>query len=344
MKKILLAGLFATLTATAAVAQDEQARFQAARTSEATNPTNAFTEMSVLAESGFAPAMDRMGYLYRNGIGTDVDLLAAQMWFQRAVDAEHPWSFANLASLEIQLGNGDAARALLETAVADDRPGTPRLLAQSHIDRKLGAGSDPDLGRAMLIDIAAHGDDNAARDLVLRYNWSRLDGAAPDAIVAQVERAGLNGDPQFAEAALVYLTRTGSNCPIEMQRRAALAEVPDIRDRVLSVERIQLARDLNPATFWTEFENIMAQTEPANYGRAATTGFWINKNAWIRVLQIELRALGYYNGSINARMTARTIRAHNRFCRDAGIWSTCATGPLRGPSVRAVADAIAARK
>ncbi|MEP5633766.1 MAG: hypothetical protein ABJP79_17960 [Tateyamaria sp.] len=344
MKSMILAGFFVFLMASASLAQDEAKRFRDARDLEATNAAEAFAAMSTLADLDFPPAMDRMGYLYRNGIGTEVDLQKAKAWLERAVEAEHPWSFANLARVELQLGNGDAALVLLDAAVANDRPGTHRLLATSHIDKTLGADSDPDVGRAMLIEMAAKGDDNAARDLVLRYNWNRLNGEAPDAVVVQVEDVGLAGDPQFAEAALVYLTRLNSTSLETIQRRAALANVPNIRDRVLSVERIRLARDLHPETFWLEFESIMASSETENYGRAATTGFWINKNAWVRVMQMELRTLGYYHGTINARLTSRTISAHNRFCRDSGIWGICATGPLRGPTVRAVAEAIAERK
>ncbi len=347
MKRMVLAGVFVAFSAVAGVAQDDltpREQFLVARGLEQSAPADAFEQMMSLADAGFVPAIDRMGFLYRNGIGVEPDLTQAQMWLSRAVEAGHPWSFANLARVEIQLGNGAAALALLNDAVADSRPGTERLLAQSHVDRRLGEGSDPALGREMLIEIAAGGDENAARDLVLRYNWNRLEGEAPDAVVRQVEEVALAGDADFAEAALVYLTRLEADDAAIAQRRAALTEVPGIRDRVLSVERIRLARDLNGPTFWGAFEEIMAETESENYGRAATTGFWINKNAWIRVMQMELRDLGYYDGPINGCITTRTIRAHNRFCRDEGIWSVCATGPLRGPTVRAVADAIALRK
>ena len=42
--------------------------------------------------------------------------------------------------------------------------------------------------------------------------------------------------------------------------------------------------------------------------------------------------------------TGETIRAQNRFCRDHDLWAICATGPLRGATVRAVAGAIAVER
>lgn len=241
-------------------------------------------------------------------------------------------------------GRGDVASELLQAGARDNKPGVERLFATAHIDRKFGAASDIKQGRAILERMAESGDQNAARDLVVRVNWKRLREPAPDTAVEQVVRAGLGGDAKFAAVALVYLSSQTDRSHEAIHKRAMLAEVSGIPDRVLSQELIRLAADMHPNQFWLEVEEILEDTQPENYAKAASTAFWINKNAWVRILQKELRALGYYQGRIDGRMTTRTIRAQNRFCRDRELWSICAAGPLRGATVRNVADAIAKGK
>ncbi|WP_224826671.1 hypothetical protein [Cognatishimia sp. MH4019] len=341
MKYAVIATVLMLALAGPGIAQDHRALFKDIGGQEQSDPKASFDAMLSLAESGYAPAVDRVGYYFRHGIGTEQNLETARQWYKRAVAAGHPWSTASLARVEIELDRGDAAFHLLRTAVRENRPGTHRLLATAHIDRQLGPASDPALGREILENLAIEGDRNAARDLAVRINWGRLSGRVSDAALAQIVQAGREGDVRFAEVALVYLSRQNDKSAATIEARAHLANIPGMRDRVLSVERIRLAADKEPRHFWSRVEEVLAETETENYARAASTAFWINKNAWVRVLQKELRGLGYYTGKINGRMTHATIRAQNRFCKDAEIWSICATGPLRGPTVKAVADAIA---
>ncbi|WP_299611567.1 hypothetical protein [uncultured Tateyamaria sp.] len=344
MKQVLMAAVLVLAFAGSAYAQDQRAKFDEIRSQEEADPSAAFTAMVALAEEDFAPATDRVGYYFRHGIGTPIGLSEARAWYARAVSAGHSWSTASLARVEIELGNEEAALHLLRTAARTNRPGTRRLLATAHIDRTLGDPSDPELGRRMLEGMAGDGDTNAARDLIARFNWNRLDGQASHAAVELVVRTGLGGDVRFAEAALVYLSRSGDKSDRVIQTRALLADVPGMHDRILSPERIRLAADTRPDQFWQAVEEVLVNTESENYARTASTAFWINKNAWVRVLQKELSALGYYSGRINGLMTKRTIRAQNRFCKDSGLWTTCVTGPLRGSTVRTVAAEIARRK
>lgn len=344
MRQFVLGAALVLAMAGTCLAKDQRAQFKAITAQEQGDPHGTYSAMMSLAEEGYAPAIDRVGYYLRKGIGTRTDLEAARHWYMRAVEAGHPWSTASLARVEIELGRGDTALQLLHAGVLEGLPGTERLLATAHIDRKLGAASDPQQGRAMLERMARNGDRNAARDLVVRFNWKRLDGQASAAAVDQVVRAGLDGDARFAKAGLTYLSQQTDKGEAAIRTRALLAAIPGIPDRTLSPELVRLAADTHPRQFWTKVEDILAATETDNYARTASTAFWINKNAWVRVLQKELRALGYYKGRINGRMTTRTIRAQNRYCRERGLWAICATGPLRGATVRAVAGAIALDK
>ncbi|MFK7878182.1 hypothetical protein [Roseobacter sp.] len=344
MKQTLLAATLIICMAGVSTAQDNRAAFKNISMLQQSDPSAAFKAALSLAEKRYPPAIDRVGYYFRHGIGTDRNLEAARDWYARAVAAEHPWSTASLARVEIELNRGDVALQLLEAAVLEDLPGTLRLLATSHIDGDFGVASDPQSGRKMLESLSVRGDQNAARELVVRINWHRLSAPASDIAIAQVVQAGLAGEVRFAETALVYLARHGKKNEETLGTRFALANIPGVRDRVLSPELIRLAADAHPAQFWSKSEEILEQTETENYATTASVAFWINKNAWVRVLQKELRLLGYYKGRINGRMTSSTIKAQNRFCRDENLWHICANGPLRGATVRALAGAIAAHK
>ncbi|WP_299644027.1 hypothetical protein [uncultured Ruegeria sp.] len=344
MRQIALAATLALTLANVGAAQEQRLQFKAIIKQEQADPVAAHAAMTSLAESGYVPAIDRVGYYFRNGIGSQKDLKAARQWYASAVDAGHPWSTASLARVEMEMGRGDVALELLRAGARDNQPGAERLLATAHIDRKLGAASDVKKGRTILERMAESGDQNAARDLMVRINWKRLRGPAPDTAVEQVVRAGLGGDARYAAVALVYLSSQPDRSQEAIQTRAMLAEVPGISDRVLSPELIKLAAETNPTQFWSEVEEILEDTQPENYAKAANTAFWISKNAWVRVLQKELHAFGYYQGRIDGMMTTRTIKAQNRFCRDRELWSICASGPLRGATVRTMAGAIAKEK
>ncbi|MEP5154659.1 SEL1-like repeat protein [Planktotalea sp.] len=344
MKSLLLTLAMTLCLANASFAQDHRARFNTIKALEQTETFTGFVDMQSLADEGYAPAMDRLGYYFRQGLNVEQDLVQAMDWYEKAVQAGHPWSTASLARVQIDLNRTEEALALLQEGVRENRPGTHRLLATSHIDRHFGSASDPELGREILADLAQSGDKNAARELVVRVNWGRINASVPDAIVEQVVQAGLDGDERFAEVALVYLSRQNAKSKTALATRAKLADIPGIRDRIRSAEQVRLAAELHPGHFWSHVEDVLSETDDENYAKVASTAFWINKNSWVRVLQKELRTLGYYNGRINGRMTQRTIRAQNRFCRESGIWNICATGPLRGPTVRAVAAEIVKRK
>lgn len=340
MKLLLLVLPVLAFVSGAGQADDARALFQQTRAAETADADQAYRSMLALAQQGYAPAMDRVGYYHRNGIGTQKDLHRAHRWYARAVAAAHPWSTASLARVEMDLGLGLAAYHRLQVAVRTGKPGTGRLFATAHIDRKLGPPSDPEAGRAMLEKLSEQGDVKAARDLLLRINWKRLEGRAPDHVVTQVVNAGLSGDARFAEPALIYLSGQGGSGRDVIAARSKLVNLPGIRDHIRAPELVRLAAIQNPKTFWTEVEKVLDESHADGFVRAASTAFWISKNAWVRVLQKELRQIEYYNGEINGLMTRRTISSQNRFCRDKGIWDICATGPLTGATLRAVANAL----
>ena len=197
MKRVLLIAALVVATVAEGHAQDHRAVFKHISVQAQSDPRGAFDAMLSLAQTGYAPAIDRMGYYFRHGIGTDTDLAAARHWYTRAVAGGHPWAAASLARVEIASDNGAAAHVVLKTAVQDNLPGAKRLLATAHIDRKLGTASDPEAGRRLLETLVTGGDSNAARDWALRINWGRLDGRLPDTAVALIVPAAIEGDDRF---------------------------------------------------------------------------------------------------------------------------------------------------
>lgn len=306
-----------------------------------TAPEQALEQMIKLAETGEPKALQQVGTFFRQGIGTAVDLPAAKLWYERAIAKGRPYALAPLARTEAALGNGATAFDLLQRAIAEDMPGAERQLGLAHVDRQLGKHSNPQRGLEILMDLIDRGDDKAARPLLLRFNWNRLPLPAPPRLVEQVERDGLRGDGPSAEAALVYLTKAERYSRAIRARRTALIEVDGIRDRILASERMFLAADTSPRSFFREADRIIATTPREHFPRAALTAYRISPNAYVRILQRELRMQGYYHGRINGWLTKSTIAAHQRFCQDQGILPQCHEGPRKTDTIRAVTAALA---
>ncbi|MGP6088793.1 hypothetical protein [Antarctobacter jejuensis] len=319
------------------------AGFQAIMALSGTAPDQALTQMIALAETGDPKAQQQVGTFYRQGTGTSVDLPLAKLWYERAVAGGRDYALAPLARTEAALGNGEAAYALLHSAIEKGMPGAERQLGFAHIDKQLGRRSDPSRGLNILMGLIDGGDRVAARPLLLRYTWNRLPLPAPTRLVQMVEADGLAGDGPSAEAALVYLTKAERFTRGSLDRRQALIAVEGIRESILASERMLLAADTLPTQFFREADRIIATTPREEFPRAALTAYRISPNAYVRILQRELRAQGYYRGRVNGWLTSSTIAAHQRFCRDQGILDQCREGPRKTDTIRAVTEALAAQ-
>lgn len=85
----------------------------------------------------------------------------------------------------------------------------------------------------------------------------------------------------------------------------------------------------------------MQSAPPDVYARALSVAARINRNAYVRIVQKELRAQGYAVGRSSPYMNRPLIRAINRFCRDTGIVDDCRMGPLKSVTIKAVAGKLA---
>ena len=146
MRNLLLALPILALCTGVAQANNQRTLFKTTRASEQTDAVAAFMAMVTLAEQGFAPAMDRVGYYHRHGVGTQKNLHKAHHWYARAVAGGHRWSTASLARVEFDLGLAFAAYHRLKIAIRDGKLGVNRLYATAHIDGKFGPSSNPETG------------------------------------------------------------------------------------------------------------------------------------------------------------------------------------------------------
>ena len=119
-------------------------------------------------------------------------------------------------------------------------------------------------------------------------------------------------------------------------------EHPAIRSKVVAEERLYLARGRrSPNASGSLSEEIVEGTEGNAYARALIATSKINKNAYVRILQEELRGIGYDPGRSSGYLTRPTIRAVNSFCRDFDLESACIHGPAKAIAIKAVSTELA---
>ena len=89
-------------------------RYDAAIDLVATDPEAGVQEMNLVAEEGYARAMDRMAYYYHKGIGVEVDNDRAVRLYQMAISEGREKSLISLGKTYIAIGEADAALEALD--------------------------------------------------------------------------------------------------------------------------------------------------------------------------------------------------------------------------------------
>ena len=308
------------------------------------DPGAAFAAMDRLAEAGYPRAIDRLAYFHLKGIGTTPDTEAALRHYSRAFDAGRERSLLSLG--KVLLSNQRPLEALnaLNRAVDLEIAGAEATRALADISGQLGPESNPIRGWAELLQIAQTGDRTAELGLLKQIaNGARANVDRADLIERLTRRAD-GGDGKAAEALLLYYRKRGGKAETVTAERERLLTHPKLRAKIAAVEGLYLARDSNPARFWSEAERLLQSTPSSDFARALAVTAKINRNAYVRIVQLELRELGYLDNNITGYLSSSTIRAVNRFCRTAGIWQACRFGPLKSIAVKAIAAEFASRK
>lgn len=125
------------------------------------DPDRAFELFSGLADEGMARAKDRVAYALWRGVGTDKDVVRAEVVYREAIIGGHLKSMINLGRLLSEEGRGADARAILNEAVAAEISGAEFWLARGDAMESFGDASDPDSGVVALLAFAEAGDANA---------------------------------------------------------------------------------------------------------------------------------------------------------------------------------------
>ena len=304
------------------------------------DPARAVALYQSLADAGDPRAIAQLGYLTWRGIGTDPDLVQAAAYLQDAIAAGNDKATINLSRVLVAKGENGRALEILTEAAADGLEEADYWLARLHARQDFGRLSDQDFGRAQLDRLSAAGHVPATVDLAGLAGDSNGGPIDPVEIAARLEVASDGGSAR-ATAGLLRLIRERRDAFPDgvARRKQILAEMADRlpAERRLP-EEIWLAADQTSGRerYRTVSQQLAGSSGEA-FRRALRAAYSADRRAYTWVLQERLAERGYYRGNISGLMTASTIRAFRRFCRQNDIDRICRQGPLRSDTVNAIA-------
>ncbi|MDA5557269.1 peptidoglycan-binding domain-containing protein [Shimia sp. MMG029] len=305
---------------------------------------SAFALMSDLARDGDSRAQARLAYYYLKGIGVDADPAAAAVWYEAAIDAGRDSARTSYAKLLAAQGAGDAALAQLDKASEAGLEKAQVLRATYHYQGKFGSASDADFGQAQLTDFATSGNMAAMQVVLAAMQKGASFDVDADLMTAQMlafareDQAKSGGK---AAEALLRLWREQTDAQ-SIALRTELVAHPSLRMRAKAEEGLLLAHATHdPRAFRGAAEEIIAQTSGADFNRAVYVVSRLDKNAYVHVLQEELKRRGYAVGPTTGIFNTRTMWAVVEFCQDTGIQAECRLGPLRAKVIKVIVGELA---
>ncbi len=324
----------------ASAGQTEKAQFAEAIELHQSDPKAAVELLTRLGDAGYARALDRLGYFHFTGNGVEQDLGLAVEYYEQAVAQGQIKSLVSLGKVHLKLGAYDKAEAAFAAAIDEDIVRADVTRAWAHATKRFGPKSDVSGGFARLSELA--GEQVAAAELSL---LSALSSAPEqqldvDAVLHRVAQRAADGEAKAAETLLRYyrLRKHGDATP---DQRTQLLKTEGVRPKVYIEESLYLALETSPSTFWTTSETLVRSAPSDAFARSFVVAARINKNAYVRIVQRELSALGYKTGRRSPYLNAPLIRSINQFCRDQGIEKDCVAGPLKSSTIKAVAAKLA---
>ena len=212
--------------------------------------------------------------------------------------------------------------------------------AVAHVRGQFGADSDPDAGWADLAVLALSGDRVAEINALRQLGQGAREGVDEDEIVRRVTARADEGD-QWAAETLLYFYRVRDMDGMDaLAERKRLVAMPEVRARIATMEGLYIAYADDPGSFGEVSAGILDTARPEDFAAALRATARLDRNAYVRAVQNQLRARGYYGSRGSGRLTQPTIYAINRFCRDKGIEDACFHGPLASKAIRAIAGAL----
>ena len=338
----------------AASNQDERALFELAEAYYYARGTGrdlrrAFELYSELAQRDNARAHFRLGEFHRRGLLERSDPAAAISNYRAAVDAGYDKALLKLAAVQIAAGAGQEALQSLNRAVELEIGGAEAELARGHYLGSFGANSNSDFGASELKRLAKQGDLDAS-EFVLRLaeKSSCLSGGPElELVLANVEGAARSGDRGASEA-LARAYRKLSHCVPDsrMNHVRVVREYGSfMRPRTLVVEQVHATFDPEaPEASFPELAEIVRSTPADAYDQGILTVLGMDLNAFVYVMQSEMKAAGLFAGRTSGLMTRRTIKATMDFCREIDAYQTCKFGPLGRDAVRLIIAGLNERR
>jgi TPR repeat protein len=301
--------------------------------------------MAALAQDGNSRAQARLAYYYLKGIGGPVDQEAAALWYQAAIAGGR--DSARVSYAKLLAAKGDTAEALLQLdlAVEAGLSKAQVLRASYHYQGRFGDLSDRAFGQAALTELAQAGD-MAAIQVVLRAVHEGADFEVDAAGLTQQLLGFARSDQAKAggKAAetLLRVWRGQAGADMLALRTEMLAH-PSLRARARAEDGLMLAHDSEDArAFRTAAQQIVAQASGADFERALYVTSRLDQNAYVHVLQEELRSRGYAVGPTTGVFNTRTLWAVVAFCKDTGIQPQCRLGPMRARVIKTIVGELAA--
>lgn len=304
----------------------------------------AFAQMTALAEEGDARAQARLAYYHLKGIGTEIDPTAAAHWYEAAIASGRISARTSYAKMLIRQGDAAAALDHLNIAAQGGHEKAQSLRAAYHYLGRFGTESDAAFGQAELTRFAKAGDLEATRVVLAAMQQGATFDVDAEALFAQVVAAARADDGKAggkAAEAVLRLRRDARDAETLALRREMVAH-PGLRGRARTEDGLMLAYDTHDVRdFRHAAEEIISAADAGSYTRGVYVVSRLDKNAFVYVLQEELRARGYRVGPSTGIFNTRTLNAVTAFCRDQDIQSSCRLGPLRAQVIKVIVAELA---
>ena len=305
------------------------------------DPDQSHQRLSDLAAANHPRAIERLAYFTLKGIGTPADLGQAITLYQRAVTLGHDRALVSLAKAQMSNNAHDAALSNLTRAVSQDVRGAEVNLLIAHAAKRLGPLSKPQAAWPELLAMANTGDYTAAMGALYAAAKTKRKLQDDQQIVHLLTIRAEEGNGKAAGALIRHFRLTHVAPAKHVKDRVALLDHSDLSATTRTEEALHLAFVQKPSTFWTGAEKILRAAPSDAFARGLSVTASLNHNAYVRVVQKELTALGYQPGRTNGYLQTPTLRALEQFCRDQGIAPLCQQGPLKSAVIKVVAAQLA---
>lgn len=331
----------------------QRAAFELARLYETgvgveTDPVRAVSMYQDLAERGNARAQRQLGRLYLKGadkaeLAQSVEKAVALL--RRAVENGSDSAKRDLGLALIETRDFSGAKTALEDAAANGIAGATADLANAHYRNLLGPLSNETQGRSDLKTLAEAGDIYAIRHALVHYERRsrRIEDLDVDKVVNHLWGATEKGNGAAARALARYYRKLGWMMTDEKRHMKRLtSEFGDVLgEEALVAENVTLLydRDNHRASQRKVIEYLESLDTPG-FANGLLRLRAIEPQAYVRILQRELKRHGFYRGYETGMATRSTILAILRFCKEEAIYDTCIHGPTMFESARLISEAL----